>query len=389
MITKNDFSKKTTLIHLSHTDLDGYGSQYITHESLTPLFKKVEYFNTNYGEEVEKNIDLIFDFMLKNIKEEYVLLITDFNLTQEQANRIDYFRKSNPTLKLKIQLLDHHASGKEVAQSEEAKDYYHLDASKCATKLTQELCESLNPNCEINDYLCETANIVNSHDMWLENDSNFRYANFLNDKIEQAKHPKALINQQRTHKFFMISKLAPLIINKTPIVDIEDLIPKFFREYINQHSSVLDFFQDMNISSEHKLFYLWFDEMNKNRDKLFKTITIEGQKGLMIYNLNVTEFQYISKYFLKLGVDISFMISITQDGKISIRSNPTTNAGEVCRKYFNGNGHPPAAGGFLLNSEKLTNLTTQKEVEKILINHIVQIDKNIKNTTKKIKQEVL
>ena len=40
------------IYHLSHTDLDGYGAQYITNF----YFKNVKFLNSNYGREIDDNL---------------------------------------------------------------------------------------------------------------------------------------------------------------------------------------------------------------------------------------------------------------------------------------------------------------------------------------------
>ncbi len=73
------------LFHLSHTDLDGYSCQLLTKE----YFKKGFLHNANYGLEVKLNLKkIVFD--LQDYKNEEILfLITDLNLTLQEAKDLN------------------------------------------------------------------------------------------------------------------------------------------------------------------------------------------------------------------------------------------------------------------------------------------------------------
>ena len=45
------------IYHLSHTDLDGYGAQFVAAHYLTD----VEFFNANYGKEINEKFELILE----------------------------------------------------------------------------------------------------------------------------------------------------------------------------------------------------------------------------------------------------------------------------------------------------------------------------------------
>ena len=73
-----------------------------------------------------------------------MILITDLNLTLSEAKYV-YERVNAYKLQQKdvsLLLLDHHISGEECAKMF---DWYHLDSTKCATKITFETLQDLYP----------------------------------------------------------------------------------------------------------------------------------------------------------------------------------------------------------------------------------------------------
>ena len=46
------------IIHLSHTDLDGYGCQYVSRFFLSKRYE-MSFYNSNYGKEIEEKFDMI------------------------------------------------------------------------------------------------------------------------------------------------------------------------------------------------------------------------------------------------------------------------------------------------------------------------------------------
>ena len=114
--------------HLSHTDLDGFTCQFISKTAM----KDGYFVNANYGEEVRVRIDEILAKIEESGSQEAFFLITDLNLTLEEASYLDE-RIKNMDKKVKLQLLDHHASGLETAEKFE---WYHLDVLKSASMIT-------------------------------------------------------------------------------------------------------------------------------------------------------------------------------------------------------------------------------------------------------------
>mgnify|MGYP000187345386 CR=1 FL=1 len=118
------------LFHISHTDLDGYGCQLITNE----YFKNSFFYNANYGLEVKLSIKKALEQIAQFKEDNILLLITDLNLTFQESKDLDsdINKLIQEGYKIKLQLLDHHISGKKSA---EVFSWYFLDDKRCATKI--------------------------------------------------------------------------------------------------------------------------------------------------------------------------------------------------------------------------------------------------------------
>ena len=115
------------IYHLSHTDLDGYGCQYV----VANYFKDCEFYNSNYGKEIEEKFEEIMIKVEANPNEFALILITDVNpiesVCEEFTSRVSRLNNA------KLLLLDHHQTGKACM---EKYPWYFLDSSRCATKIT-------------------------------------------------------------------------------------------------------------------------------------------------------------------------------------------------------------------------------------------------------------
>jgi oligoribonuclease NrnB/cAMP/cGMP phosphodiesterase (DHH superfamily) len=172
--------------HLSHIDLDGYGCQYLT----TRCFETIECYNANYGPEVKARLEEIVkqieqDKFLHGDTEEYLILITDLNLTTKEANWIE---KEAIRIGAKLQLLDHHGTGAQVA---ERFAWYLLDTKRSATRITYDWLQQHYGFDPEGNY----ANIVkaiNAIDIWLDDDEYFEFGKVCLGMISGARgqpHP--------------------------------------------------------------------------------------------------------------------------------------------------------------------------------------------------------
>lgn len=100
------------LFHISHTDLDGYGCQLLTKE----FFKTGYFLNANYGLEVKLCLQKVLDKIKENLDEEILFLISDLNLTLNEAKDLhkEVNKLNDLGANIKLQLLDHHITGEKV-----------------------------------------------------------------------------------------------------------------------------------------------------------------------------------------------------------------------------------------------------------------------------------
>ena len=120
--------KSYHIYHLSHTDLDGYGCQYVAKK----YFQNINFYNSNYGKEINERFSQILSDMQRNKSEKNIILITDLNLTLGQCEE---FEKAvlEASVEARLLLLDHHKSGQECYDEY---PWYYMDDSRCATKIT-------------------------------------------------------------------------------------------------------------------------------------------------------------------------------------------------------------------------------------------------------------
>ena len=106
--------KNRRLYHLSHIDLDGYSCQLLS----GLIFKDRKCYNSNYGKEIISRIDEIFvDIKTQPTNKKIFILITDLNLTDEEAIYIENIKSNCTKYDIHIQLLDHHISGIDVSEN--------------------------------------------------------------------------------------------------------------------------------------------------------------------------------------------------------------------------------------------------------------------------------
>ncbi len=333
--------------HISHNDLDGYGCQSITKVAIKT---NIKFFNCNYG----KDLELTVSKVLSMITEKDYLLITDLNLSEELADKLEEYRRN---INFKLELIDHHISGKKSA--EKYPEWYNLNSNYSATWLTFKRFE--NNLKEQSDYteLNFLAESINAYDMWLE-DSTF---------IKAGKALNSLINEK--HKF-------PEILN--------DLCRDYITDMLLDLSSSLnaEFNQPMHYSEGNKYYSErhWFEsKLNEDTKQeaietvrvmymakyvltqnMHKNIEINGLHGEVHFGLS-SIFQEFSSIRNSSG-EIDFCVNINPKGFMGFRSKGNKNVEEIAKKYFSGGGHFNAAGGSLLE-EGINKILTFEEAWEI------------------------
>ena len=327
------------IIHISHNDLDGYASQF----AVSRAFYNVAYFNGNYHE-----LDNLIAAALKQIKLEILanqapklLLITDVNLKAETCNHLQKQLQKLP-IKVDLQLLDHHATGKDCAERFE---WYHLDTRYCATRLTYQWLKPWLTK-ELDVYLDAFSDLVNVTDLWLQDDDRFNMANFMADIIFQK--PLVIEEMQEAHRnylFYCLFRIFAAYQNGDSLESIERNLYDFQLDFLQENHIDTSIVRDPNIGLENKYHALILDYLKSNKPNI---ITIDGYKVALFFRWNGTIFQHISSTYLKQNKHIDIAMRVGSNARLSLRTQQADiNVGDLARRYFFGGGHPQAAGGML------------------------------------------
>lgn len=350
------------IFHISHNDLDGYGSQFI----VSRIFYNVAYFNSDY-----KDIDYTINQAIKQIKMEILaakppklLLITDVNLTLESAESLNKKIKGLP-VKVDLKLIDHHATGKDCVKKF---DWYHVDTTCCAARLTYQW---LKPwlNSENDSYLDALSTLVNVTDLWLTDDPQFNLANLMSDVIFDR--PLMIKEMEEYHRNYLFQHICEIFEHIQKGNDLETIERDFYSIRLNYlracgiDEAIID---DKNISLEGKYHLLILKYLQEAPPPI---INIEGYKVAIFFRWLGVTFQHVSSRYLEQHRHIDIAMRVGSNARLSMRSRKDNiDLGVLSRKYFNGGGHPQAAGGTL----KVRQLLNMKEVSS-------QIQRAIKNNS--------
>ncbi|NLY03382.1 MAG: 3'-to-5' oligoribonuclease B [Campylobacter sp.] len=312
--------------HLSHTDLDGYSSQLVTKK----YFKNIEFFNSNYGREIDVKFNqilfLIESRLYENKSEKSLVLITDLNLTPYQC---ETFETKLNGLNSKILLLDHHQSGLECANKF---PWYFLDSSRCATLITYEFFSDIYYK---DEELKEFVQIVNSVDIWLNQESCFEFGKVCLGLVSGAKEINSIMftDESREYIFYLLEKTYKYMGKQSAHIkldeDIHGIKKSFFVESKDDTLS--------NLISKYVV-----KKLSLNRSKF--EINYEDKKGILTYNIGNTS--VIGNDFLIANPDIDFFLDVTGRKTMSFRANGNVDVSKISKHLVGGGGHVNASGGF-------------------------------------------
>lgn len=352
------------VFHLSHIDLDGYGAQFISRY----FFDDVEFYNANYGREVVVRLQSIFTrldthfafeerFRTKT-HQSFLILITDLNLTPSEAKYV-YERVNAYKLQQKdvsLLLLDHHISGEECAKMF---DWYHLDSSKCATKITFETLQDLYPKAlestqakRFEDIaestmlnaihspthiapLTDMVEMINSVDIWREDGYGFEF----------GKVALGLIAGSNELNRFMFDK--PHRAYKFNLLEAA-------RSYLGREKGAVEFDNAIFVL---KKCALEGDPDNETMDHITSTkqaallgtlkeqctIHYRDKVGFLSYSMG--GISVLANLFLRQNPEYDFYMDINARGNVSLRANGGCDVCALSKELFNGGGHKNAAGG--------------------------------------------
>lgn len=319
--------------HISHNDLDGFSCQAITKKAITDII----FYNCNYGKELELAVEKV----LKQIKANDNLLITDLNLSEQLADKLAAEKEN---IGFNLELIDHHISGK--VSAEKHYSWYHLNSNFSATMLTYNRFKNLikEKDISLEKELEFLANAVNAYDMWQEDNEFINSGKALNSIItEKHKFPEILNDLSRDY-------ITDMLLDLSSSLNAEFNQPMHYSEGNKYYSERYWFESKLEVTNpKEALETVRVRYMAKyvQEKGLRKIIEINGLKGEVHYGLSAI-FQEFASIRNNSG-EIDFCVNINSKGFMSFRSKGDKNVEEIARKYFSGGGHFNAAGGSLLD----------------------------------------
>ena len=320
------------LFHISHTDLDGYGCQLITKE----YFKEAFFYNANYGLEVKLSIKKVLEQILEYKEEEILILISDLNLTFQEAKDLDadINKLTNDGYKIKLQLLDHHISGKKSA---ETFSWYYLDDKRCATKIVYDYMFEEYEGFDgfTKDWLNPLVNAINAVDIWLEHEiKNFEFGKVLMSMITKVREINNILfaDLNREFRFYLLKEAAKYIDEIDGHIKLDNDVHFMKKDFLklNDKDDTLD-----NLSATYLV-----KTLENVKDDL--TVTYKGHKGLLTYCLGSISIP--ANAFLKANPEYDFFIDINKKGNASFRADGKVDVALMATKLANGGGHVNASG---------------------------------------------
>lgn len=337
------------LFHLSHTDLDGYGCQYVS----SKYIENARFFNSNYGNEINARLKQMTSEIeaLEDKSEEILFLITDLNLSTQDCRYLDdKIRALNTSgYNIKLQLLDHHISGEE--QAKEFSDWYTLDNNRCGTKLTYDYFG------EIDEATTTLINAINAIDLWKEDQPLFEFGKTLMRLITETKELNKLIfpDESVAYKLYALERAKEFLGKDDAHIALDDAIHFLKKEFLRgeEANDTID-----NLSSRYVTQLL-----STKKDEF--SVEYAGYTGFL--TVSIGNVSVIANGFLSANDEYDFFIDVSPKGNISMRSSNKADVSEISKTLFGGGGHRNAAGGRANNiKEFFTYAEYKKAIESIM-----------------------
>ena len=321
------------LFHISHTDLDGYGCQLISKE----YFKEGSFYNANYGIEVKLTIKKVLEEILAFKEEDILLLISDLNLTFQESKDLDrdISKLIEDGYKIKLQLLDHHISGKKSA---DAYYWYYLDEKRCATKIVYDYIfeEYDGFDFTVSSWLEPLVNAINAVDIWLDHQiKNFEFGKVVMSMISKVREVNNILfaDLNRELRFYLLKEAAKFLDEVDGHIKLDNEVHFLKKEFLklDNKDDTLD-----NLSAS----YLVKALIDVKGDL---TVVFKGHKGLLTYCLGSISIP--ANAFLKANPDYDFFIDVNKKGNASFRADGKVDVSQMAAKIAGGGGHVNASGG--------------------------------------------
>jgi len=343
--------KNRTFHHLSHIDLDGYSCQLVM--EYTP-YKRLNY-NANYGAEVKQKLDMILE-NIKKAKESAYILITDLNLTADESKWITHeVKKLNQNgYDVQLQLLDHHGSGQDSANKY---DWYYLDTSRCATKITYDFAKE-HFEFDEPEWMQKYVDVVNAVDLWKQEEKeNFEYGKVCMRLVTETRELNRTMfaDEDFKYKISLLHEAAKMINNPDAPVMLDEKIHFLKKDFFRRDKNdTLD-----NLATKYIVELL-------GRERSSKTIYYKGYRGYLSYGVGNTSI--IGNGFLLAYPEYDFIVDVSSRGTMSLRANNQVSVSQISKEWAGGGGHPNAAGGRIQGFKEQFRYDKVKEQIERLIN---------------------
>ncbi len=311
------------VFHLSHIDLDGYSCQLITKQ----CFENISFYNSNYGKEINERIAQIISDIHSGGYEKNLIIITDLNLTLDQARFLTKSMKEF-SCEVDIVLLDHHKTGKDCAS---LYDWYHLDVSRCATKITYDY--FLKEGYDLS-FLANYVAVVNAIDIWIKDDSRFELGKVCMRLVSGAREINRVMfaSENSQYIFFLLERAQKFFDQPQTHIVLDDEVHGIKKSYFKKGE---------NNTLENLVSNFIVDLLSKNRDNM--SVHYHGYRGILTYS--VGNVSIIGNDFLVKNPDFDFFMDINGRKNVSLRANNKVDVSQIAKELFGGGGHANASGG--------------------------------------------
>jgi oligoribonuclease NrnB/cAMP/cGMP phosphodiesterase (DHH superfamily) len=293
----------------------------------------MNFYNANYGAEVKDQLELILENIDKQQQNNAMVLISDLNLSVDEAKWIDkeINKRNEQGANLTLLLLDHHGSGEDCATRF---SWYYLDTSRCATKIVYDYAKE---HFELKEpeWMEKFVDIVNAVDLWKQEEvENFEFGKVLMRLINETKELNRVMfaKEDNEYKLTLLQDAVKYIGKTDGHIKLDENIYFMKKEFFKKdHNDTLD-----NLSTEYIV-----ELLGRHRSEM--TIYYKGYKGFLSYGVGNTSI--IGNGFLTKYPDYDFIVDVSYRGTMSLRANNQVSVAQISKEWCNGGGHPNAAGG--------------------------------------------
>jgi oligoribonuclease NrnB/cAMP/cGMP phosphodiesterase (DHH superfamily) len=315
---------------------------------------KIFNYNANYGAEVRQKLELILENISKG-NAPAMVIITDLNLTFDESRWLnnEVIKMNDDKNDIKLVLLDHHGSGEDSANKYE---WYYLDTSRCATKITYDY---VRENFEFNEpkWMNKFVNAVNAVDLWKQEEVEaFEYGKVCMRLVTESRELNRIMFADDDNNY----KLS-LLLESTKYLDEPDA-PILLDEKIHQLKKEF-FMRESNGTLDNLATKYIVELLGSTKDE--KTIYYKGYRGYLSYGVGNTSI--IGNGFLLAYPEYDFIVDVSYRGTMSLRANNNVSVSLISKEWANGGGHPNAAGGRIIGfKEQYRYDRVKKQIEKII-----------------------